>query len=324
MNPFSASSRAALSVTLPLLRQRIDSRLAELLPLQRDAKDLVNAAMRDGVLASGKRTRPLLMLLIGEGLDRECDALLDLACAVEMVHTASLFLDDMPCMDNAWLRRGRAAIHVRYGEDVAVLAAVALLSHSWCLVASVKGLPAQLRCELMVVLCDAIGTQGLVRGQYRDLREGAAQRGLDEIVSANQQKTGSLFSAALEIAALACGATVATREAMRAAAQELGHAFQMRDDLEDGAEAQPGKAVSKDRNKDVGKSTIVALLGRDEVRRRLQTHLQNAQAQLVAAMPGGGHVVDLMLEAFGIPSQPPVAASSQRQSEVQSSASAAW
>ena len=320
MNSSTALPRAASPATLPLLRQRIDDRLAELLPVPRDAGDLVGAAMRDGVLATGKRTRPLLMLLIGKGLDRDSHALLDLACAVEMVHTASLFLDDMPCMDNSWLRRGQAAIHVRYGEDVAVLAAVALLSHSWCLVASAKGLPAQLRTELMVVLCDAIGTQGLVRGQYRDLREGAAQRGLDEIVSANQQKTGSLFSGALEMAARACGATVATREAVRAAAHELGHAFQMRDDLEDGAESLPGNAASKDRNKDVGKSTIVALLGRDEVKRRLQTHLLNAESQLAAAMPGGGHVVGMMLEAFGVPSQAPATVSAMRYPAFQSSA----
>ena len=311
-------------MTLSQLRQRIDFRLDELLPVQRDAGDLMGAAMRDGVLAPGKRTRPLMMMLVGRGLGRDSAALLDLACAVEMVHTASLFLDDMPCMDNAWLRRGRVAIHARYGEDVAVLAAVALLSNAWCLVASAEGLAPLARTQLMVVLCDAIGAKGLVQGQYRDLREGAGKRSLDEIVSANQQKTGALFSAALEMAAIACDASGEARKAVRTAAAELGHAFQMRDDLQDGAEEAPAEACTKDRFKDTGKSTIVALLGRDEVQRRLAGHLHKAQLQLAFAMPADGQVVGLMLEAFGLPPQVAAGATPVRHPVFQPSVSPAW
>ncbi|MDB5938252.1 MAG: Farnesyltranstransferase (Geranylgeranyl-diphosphate synthase)-like protein, partial [Polaromonas sp.] len=218
---------------LASLREQIDARLAELLPPPEHAGDLMGAALHEGVLAPGKRIRPLLMLLVGRSLGHRSAALLDLACAVEMVHAASLFLDDMPCMDNARLRRGRPAVHARFGEDVAMLGAVALVTQACAIAASAPGLHGELRAQLVRVLCQAMGLQGLVRGQYRDLREGAAERHCEEISSTNQQKTGSLFSAGFEMAALAAGADDATRRALRTAALELGQAFQLRDDMED-------------------------------------------------------------------------------------------
>jgi geranylgeranyl diphosphate synthase, type II len=289
-------------VTLAALRQQIDHRLADLLPRPHDEKDRVAAAMRDGLLAPGKRTRPLLMLLAGHGLGCGTPALLDVACAVEMVHTASLFLDDMPCMDNAWLRRGRPSTHARYGQDVAMLGAVALLSRAWFVVASADGLPDALRAQLVMVLCEAVGHDGLVRGQYRDLHEGATSRAAHDIASTNDQKTGVLFAAALDMAARMAATDGPTRSLLLRAAGEMGQAFQMRDDLEDGAEGgtEDGADRTKDRHKDDGKSTLVALLGRDEVRRRLKAHLGSAEACLRQAFPRRPEASSLMLQAFGI------------------------
>jgi geranylgeranyl diphosphate synthase, type II len=122
--------------TLSELRGLIEHRLRELLPLPEREGDLLGQAMHTGVLAPAKRTRSLLMLLASKGLGGNVRAVLDLACAVEMVHTASLFMDDMPCMDNARIRRGRLAAHAQYGQDVAMLGAVALLSEAWRLVAA--------------------------------------------------------------------------------------------------------------------------------------------------------------------------------------------
>ena len=284
------------------LREQIDARLAELLPPPAHAGDLMGSALHEGVLAPGKRIRPLLMLLAGRSLGQSPAALLDLACALEMVHAASLFLDDMPCMDNARLRRGRPSVHARYGEDVAMLGAVALVAQACAIAASAPGLHGELRAQLVRVLCHAIGMQGLVRGQYRDLREGVADRHCEDICSANEQKTGALFSAGFEMAALAADASEATRRALRAAALELGQAFQLRDDIEDSHRAPA--TLGKDRNKDAGKSTLVALLGIDAAERRLAGHLAEAQRQLRRALPQDEAIVSWVRSAFAMPQSP--------------------
>ena len=307
-----ASQPMDFAVRLAGMRRQIEHRLAELVPPPDDVHDIMGAALHEGVLAPGKRIRPLLMLLVGHSLGHHSQALLDLGCAVEMVHAASLFLDDMPCMDNARLRRGRPAMHARYGQDVAVLGAVALVSQSCSIVASVQGLPGEVQARLVRVLCQAVGMQGLVRGQYRDLREGTVARRFEDIASTNQQKTGSLFSAGFEMAALTAGADEAVCSALRKAALELGHAFQLRDDIQDrtGTPASFGK----DRNKDAGKFTLVALLGLETAHQRLASHLDEAQNQLRAALPPDETVSLWVEKAFAmslIPRSQPMDSSPQ-------------
>lgn len=284
------------------LREQINVRLAELVPPPAHPGDVMGAALHEGVLAPGKRIRPLLMLLVGRSLGQSSAALMDLACAVEMVHAASLFLDDMPCMDNARLRRGRPAVHARYGEDVAMLGAVALVAQACAIAASVEGLHGELRAQLVRVLCHAMGMQGLVRGQYRDLREGVTDRQCEDISSTNQQKTGSLFCAGFEMAALAAGADEATRSALCTAALELGQAFQLRDDIEDSLKTPA--TLGKDCNKDAGKSTLVALLGLEAAEHRLANHLDAAKSQLRLALPDDEAMVAWVHSAFAISQQP--------------------
>ena len=290
------------SALLAGLREQVDARLAELLPPPVHASDVMGAALHEGVLAPGKRIRPLLMLLVGRSLGHRSVALLDLACAVEMVHAASLFLDDMPCMDNARFRRGRPAVHARYGEDVAMLGAVALVAQACAIAASVEGLHGELRAQLVRVLCHAMGMQGLVRGQYRDLREGAAERHCEDISSTNHQKTGSLFCAGFEMAALAAGADDATRCALCTAALELGQAFQLRDDIED--RLKTPATLGKDCNKDAGKSTLVAVLGLEAAEQRLAGHLDEAQSQLRRALPDDEAMISWVRNAFAMSPQP--------------------
>lgn len=297
----SRSTATHMASFLPAWRARVDRRLAELLPpgTQRDG---VAAAMRDGVLAPGKRLRPLLMLATGRALDCDSPALLDATCAVEMVHAASLVLDDMPCMDDARMRRGRPTVHLRHGEDAAVLAAVALLAHACGTIATLPAVDGALRARMVRVLCEAVGPDGLVRGQFRDLREGASARTLQAIAEANDQKTGVLFACALEIAALVAGAPQAV-DSLRAAATELGQAFQLKDDLEDGVAAvQP---MDKDRHQDTGKSTMVALLGRTAVEQRLHGHLARAEALIRAVVDDGDVLLQVLGHAFPMASRTP-------------------
>jgi geranylgeranyl diphosphate synthase type II len=262
---------------LGALRGRIDRRLARLLSASADENDLIGAAMKAALLSPGKRVRPLIVVLAGGQLGAREAPLLDLGCALEMVHAASLVLDDMPCMDDARLRRGLPTVHVRFGEDIAVLTAVALLGQAFKVISSASELPSLLRARLVGVLADAVGAQGLVRGQYQDLREGGWPRRVGEIAETNHLKTGALFAAALEMAAQVAHARDDVRMTLREAALELGQAFQLYDDLCDGASDAP---LCKDLGKDAGKSTLVALLGQEAARQRLHGHVQRIDTLL--------------------------------------------
>ncbi len=276
------------------LRAAVDDRLDELLPPASNERDLVAAAIRDGALAPGKRMRPLLLLLAADGLGADQHQALDLACAIEMVHAASLILDDMPCMDNAQLRRGRPTVHLAFGEDIAILAAVALLSRAFGVVASIDGLRPLVRTQLVEILANTIGSQGLVQGQLQDLREGRHARSEEEIAATNNLKTGVLFSAIMDMAFLISDAPQPLRGVLQRFAIELGHAVQLYDDLQD---INPNS--DKDQGKDNGKSTLLALHGEQKVRERLDSHLARAHICLDEAYRGDAYIGRFLGMLFG-------------------------
>ncbi len=265
------------------LHQDLQTHLELLLPAGQQA-DRVRAAMRAGTLAPGKRIRPLLLVLAARdmGCNLEQRAVLDLACAVEMVHAASLILDDMPSMDNAQMRRGRPTVHREFGEDVAILAAIALLSRAFEVIAIAPGLAALQKSEAIAELSSAVGLQGLVQGQFQDLHEGAQNRSPDAIALTNELKTSVLFRATLQMAAIAADASPLMRQKLSYFAQELGQAFQLLDDLIDGC-----KHTGKDVHQDKGKSTLVQMLGVEGAERRLRDHLRSADAHLADACHRG-------------------------------------
>ena len=265
------------------LRVALQHRLEQLLPVG-NPQDLVCEAMREGTLASGKRIRPLLLLLTAHDLGCNLDkpGLLDLACAVEMIHAASLILDDIPCMDNAMQRRGMPTIHRRYGESVAILAAVGLLSRAFGVVAEAPALPAAFKTQAVMELSSAVGMHGLVQGQYRDLIEGQHARSAETILQTNDLKTSRLFDATLQMAAIVADAPPPARERLRCFAQDLGLVFQLMDDLSDGV-----SGTGKDMNQDSGKSTLVEMLGAEAVHQRLREHLHSADQHLASACDKG-------------------------------------
>jgi len=288
--PAQSVSQEDIACTLAPLRDDIERRLALL--LGEAEQDQIGQAMRDSTLAPGKRVRPLLLLMAARELGAPTPPALDLACAVEMVHSASLVFDDLPCMDNAELRRGRLTTHRRYGEDIAMLAAIALLTRAFSVVASTPRIDGELRSQMVARLADAVGTQGLVKGQYKDLRDGCA-RSAGDIHASNRLKTGVLFEATLDIAALLTGASPNTRRELASFANELGQAFQLCDDLLDDSPVQ-GKDVGKDR----GKTTLVALLGKDAARRQLLAHLDQADMHLTAVFGEQGEISRFMRKLF--------------------------
>jgi len=246
---------------LSSLRESIDAELPAMLPARHETAAAVHDAMRDALLSPGKRIRPSLVLAVGEIYRADHRRLIPSACAIEMVHTSSLILDDLPCMDDAATRRGRPTCHVTHGEATAILAAVGLLNHAFGILAG-EGTRDQTRDRLRAViirrLAAAIGTGGVIGGQAADLAA-TSDVDLPELEFIHSHKTGSLFIASAEIGAHLSGATPREMEALSGYAKNLGLAFQITDDLIDavGTASAAGKPVRADR----GKATFVTLCG---------------------------------------------------------------
>lgn len=255
-------------------RETVDGRLDTLVPATSGPAARLTDAARYALLAPGKRLRPLLAMAAAEHWGGDPADALDGGCAVEMVHAASLILDDLPSMDDASLRRGRATVHRVYGEDLAVLAAVALLARAFGVMSACPAIAPAARLRLSAELAEAVGFEGLTGGQTRDLhqRDGA---GVDDLALLNRQKTGVLFEVSAMVGALAAGADGQIERARRFG-ETLGAAFQIRDDLLD-IEADTA-LTGKDAGQDRDKPTVVSLLGASGARARLLAELAAARA----------------------------------------------
>jgi geranylgeranyl pyrophosphate synthase len=231
---------SALSRLLGEVRAAVDTRLPALLAADTPAKDPgdpLPSAAREALLSSGKRVRPVLVVLAGELFGVPRPRLVDAGCAIEMVHAASLVLDDLPSMDDATLRRGKPALHVAHGEANAILAAVTLLARAFGLIAEAGlhmrrgGLPASAALDLVSRLADASGLAGLASGQALDLATDAASATFDRLETIHARKTGALFVASAEFGAVLGGAREKELAAVRSYARNVGLAFQIVDDL---------------------------------------------------------------------------------------------
>lgn len=212
-------------------RQEIDEYLDALLDARHSSR--VHEAMRYAVLSTGKRIRPLLTLAVADFLGDRPAGLMHVACAIEMIHAASLVLDDLPCMDNDALRRNRPATHAMFGEDCAILAAVSLLMKSQYMLATHPALPQDVRLKTIQLLCETIGADGLSLGQYIDLASKTAAPGPAAVADVHHLKTGILFLAAARAACLLCDATPQQEQRVMAFTTHVGLAFQLKDDLAD-------------------------------------------------------------------------------------------
>lgn len=221
----------------------------------------VTAAIEDSLFAPAKRIRPILSLLVAEVLRGDPAPVLPAACSIEMVHTASLILDDLPAMDDARTRRGRPACHVVHGEATAVLAAFALLNRAFEILA--EGWPggpaAEQRASVATELARAVGVDGMIAGQAKDLAMTDRVIDFETLEFIHSRKTGALFIASAALGALAAGAGERERAAVCAYAKNLGLAFQIVDDLIDaiGGAEEAGKDVRKD----LKKTTFVSFSG---------------------------------------------------------------
>jgi geranylgeranyl diphosphate synthase type II len=243
------------------LRAHIERRLGELFP-NRISSDL-NAAIAHGLLSPGKRLRPLITLFACRQCGGDALEAIDAACAVEMVHAASLIVDDLPCMDNAQLRRNGEATHVAFGEGIGILAAIALVNEAFATISKMQQAEYRQRIIAIEKLSNAIGVNGLAAGQERDLsRNGDAPKGgIGEIEKSHLEKTGALFASAAGIGAVLAGARTVEIDAMERFGAALGLAYQTFDDVIDAQcdETETGKDAGQDEKR----TTVVTMLGAD-------------------------------------------------------------
>jgi farnesyl diphosphate synthase len=257
------SLRAALKRTA----SEVDKTLDEVLPRPIGPHARVVEAMRYAVFAGGKRIRPFLTVASAGLFDIPQGYSLRVAAAIEALHTYSLVHDDLPCMDDDDLRRGRPTTHRQFDEVTAVLAGDALLTLSFGILADPRTHPeAEIRTRLVAKLAEAGGSSGMIGGQMIDMMASDNDFGESEIIQLQALKTGALFEFACEAGPILAGASDGDRQRLRDFARDFGLAFQIADDIIDatGTAEEAGKAVGKDEAQ--GKATLVSLLGLDKAR----------------------------------------------------------
>ena len=217
-------------------------------------------SMRYSLLAGGKRIRPTLVLEFCRICGGDIDAALPVACAIEMLHTYSLIHDDLPCMDDDALRRGRPTNHVVYGECTATLAGDALQAEAFGTILR-SALPAERKARCAEFLADAVGLDGMCGGQFLDMLGEGKKLSEQELADINSRKTGALLTAACRMGVAAGGGNEAQLEAASLYGAAIGAAFQIRDDMLDvlGNEQELGKPIGSDAQEE--KNTYMALYG---------------------------------------------------------------
>jgi farnesyl diphosphate synthase len=249
-----------------------------------DAPSGLGDSMRYAVLDGGKRLRPLLVLAAAEAVGGEREASLRAACAVELIHAYSLVHDDLPCMDNDVLRRGKPTVHVRFGVAQAMLAGDAMQALAFEVLTPDAALVAPaLQARLCGLLARAAGVAGMAGGQAIDLASVGLPLDEQALSDMHRRKTGALLKASVLMGA-ACGTTTpAAWQSLSDYGDALGLAFQVVDDILDVTQASEtlGKTAGKDL--DHNKPTYVSVLGLDAARRRAQELRQLARAALEAS-----------------------------------------
>ncbi|KAL0381398.1 UNVERIFIED_CONTAM: Geranylgeranyl pyrophosphate synthase, chloroplastic [Sesamum angustifolium] len=247
----------------------------------------IHESMRYSLLAGGKRVRPMLCIAACELVGGQESTAMPAACAVEMIHTMSLMHDDLPCMDNDDLRRGKPTNHKMFGEDVAVLAGDALLAFSFEHVATAtKGVNSERIVRVISELAKCIGSEGLVAGQVVDISsEGLSEVGLDHLEFIHLHKTAALLEASVVLGAILGGANDEEVDRLRKFARCIGLLFQVVDDILDVTKSSQelGKTAGKDLVAD--KTTYPKLLGIEKSRELAERLNREAQEQLVGFDP---------------------------------------
>jgi geranylgeranyl diphosphate synthase type II len=248
-------------------RELIDARLRSIAESAVTPPSL-RPALEAAVRSIGKRVRGTLLIASGEALGAKPEKLIDAAAAFEMIHSCSLILDDLPALDDAELRRGERTLHRRFGEDLAILSAVALLNYSYGLLARNHAELNPRRWPLARIIervVDAVGWDGSIGGEAVDLHSESEQLDFQTLEYIHSRKTGALFVASGAVGAMLANAGEGSLRAIEAYAKNLGLAFQITDDILDVVSTP--ELLGKDVGKDINRLTFVKLAGIDGARK---------------------------------------------------------
>ena len=228
-------------------------------------------AMQYTVMADGKRLRPLLTIAIYELFDKDIENIIAPACSIELIHSASLMLDDLPCMDNATFRRKKQASHLVFGESATILASAALFTAAFKILSEIDTVKIN---TIIAETSDAIGDGGLIKGQFMDVETFGKASTIDELTKAYYLKTAVLFELAGKIGTTLAGSNEVQSKEISDLCRNLGLAYQIRDDILDGEQnfQELGKDVKIDEKN--SKPTFLSMLGSIEAKSRLNALLE--------------------------------------------------
>src|SRR3954447_22709607 len=284
-------SAGELKAEAARVRADVDNFFARLLAPTGDGRERLFEAMRHAVIGGGKRLRPLLTIASSRLVAIDPARALRVGCAIEAIHVYSLIHDDLPCMDDADLRRGKATVHKAFGEAEAVLAGDSLHALAFDILADQATHDDPfVRNELVIELARAAGPGGMAGGQMMDLVAEGEQLDLPAITRLQQLKTGALIEYAVEAGCIMARLPAEARTPYRGYARNIGLAFQIADDLIDhsGDEAAAGKPTGRDAH--AGKATFVSLLGEERARQQAGVLVNQA----IEHLAGHGAEADLL------------------------------
>lgn len=270
----------------------VDSKLSEFFNPSGMSYDGLLESMHYSLTAGGKRIRPTLVLEFCRISGGDIEKALPVACAIEMLHTYSLIHDDLPCMDNDDLRRGKPTNHVVYGECTATLAGDALQAEAFGTIARSE-LPAENKIACVEILADAVGSDGMCAGQYLDMVGESKRLTEEELDDINSRKTGALLIAACRMGVAAAGGSGEMLEAAAHYGACVGAAFQIRDDILDviSTSEELGKPIGSDAQEH--KNTYMALLGESKCMEMIEKLTNQAKSALCGAFDDTKFLCDL-------------------------------
>ena len=263
--------------------------------LKRQSKSLLISPMKYGAISGGKKIRSTIIFDTGKIFGLREKKLLNICAAVECIHSYSLIHDDLPCMDDDDIRRGKPSAHIKFGEATAVLAGNSLLTLAFEIISDKKNLlTLKQKNEIITLLSNCAGHTGIAGGQELDLKFENKKKSFNQIIDMQRKKTGKLFNFCLQSAAIVANKNIKVKLAYGEIGEDIGLLFQLSDDFLDvkGLKKLVGKPIKKDRKK--GKSTLISLMGYEKTLR----YANNLKKKILLKLKKHGKVAKDLTETI--------------------------
>ena len=263
--------------------------------LKRQSKSLLVTPMKYGAISGGKKIRSTIIFDTGKIFGLREKKLLNICAAVECIHSYSLIHDDLPCMDDDDIRRGKPSAHIKFGEATAVLAGNSLLTLAFEIISDKKNLlTLKHKNEIITLLSNCAGHTGIAGGQELDLKFENKKKSFNQIIDMQRKKTGKLFNFCLQSAAIVANKNKKEKLAYGEIGEDIGLLFQLSDDFLDvkGLKKLVGKPIKKDRKK--GKSTLISLMGYEKTLR----YANNLKKKILLKLKKHGKVAKDLIETI--------------------------